>query len=345
MATLTLDIATGPYDRIRAVQDGRVQIRNCFVKYEFSNPESIFRRALVEQCFDVCELSFSFYVRHVVHSAPHYIALPVFLSRLFRHSGIYIRTDREISGPGDLRGRKIGVPNYLMTGAVWQRGLLNDEYGVSPTDVDWRVGSLDHPQAEQSSPFYPPPGVRLSAIGRDETLSSLLEAGAIDAIFSSHVPECFHRRAPHIGRLFPNFQDKEADYFRRTGIHPIMHVLVMRRDLVDTHPWLPFELYRAYSDAKAIAIDELAGLSTLSVTLPWAAAELDRTKALIGSDYWPYGLESSKPTIKAFLRYMREQGLIDRTLPVEELFADVDAPSDHLSSKQPQKANHIAHTL
>lgn len=340
--TLMLDIATGPYDRVRAIQDGRIHIRGCSVAYEFTGAESIFRRALDEQRFDVCELSFSFYVRHFVQDAPHYIALPVFLSRLFRHSGIYIRTDRGIASPGDLRGRRIGVPNYLMTGAVWQRGLLSDDYGVSPADIDWCTGGLDHPQAEPSPPLQAPPGISLSSIRPDETLSSLLETGALDAILSSHVPDCFHRQARHVDRLFPDFQNEEANYFRRTGIHPIMHVLVMRRDLAAVHPWLPSEIYRAYCNAKSAAVAELEGLSTLSVTLPWAAAELDRTRALMGADYWPYGLQSSKTTVDAFLRYLREQGLIGQAPRAEDLFIDVNASEAEQSLRQPGKTERAA---
>lgn len=339
--TLMLNIATGPYDRVRAIQDGRIQIRGCSLAYEFAGAESIFRRAFDERRFDVCELSFSFYVRHFVQDAPHYIALPVFLSRLFRHSGIYIRTDRGIVSPGDLRGRRIGVPNYLMTGAVWQRGLLSDDHSVSPVDIDWCTGGLDHPQAELSLPLHVP-GISLSSIRPDETLSSLLEDGTIDAILSSHVPDCFHRQAQNVGRLFPDFQNEEVNYFRRTGIHPIMHVLVMRRDLAMAYPWLPSEIYRAYCDAKSAAVAELEGLSTLPVTLPWAAAELHRTKALMGADYWPYGLQSSKTTVDTFLRYLCEQGLIGSAPRAEELFIDVDASQTEQPLRQPDQSRYAA---
>jgi 4,5-dihydroxyphthalate decarboxylase len=323
---LQLTIAGGDYDRTRALRDGRVPVDGCDITYLPLEPEELFFRAARYADFDVCEYSMSTYLMQWVRGTTPYVALPVFLSRVFRHSGFYIRTDRGITSPADLRGKTIGVPEYQMTASVWQRGLLEDEYGVSARDVAWRSGGQEQPGRVERSPFTPPDWLDLKPIPGDRTLSGMLAAGELDALITARPPSCFLDGAPNVGRLWPDFRAAEQDYFRRTRIHPIMHMVVVRRSLVEANPWLPATLMKAFVQAKSVAVASLERGAALSVTLPWIVAELAATREVLGRDIWPYGLAACRHEVAALIRYSHVQGLIDRMPEPEELFH----PSTHL---------------
>jgi 4,5-dihydroxyphthalate decarboxylase len=322
MGDIPITIATGDYDRVRAIRDGRVPVEGCEVTYLTMDSEELFFRAIRYKEFDVCEMSCSNYIIHKLRGEADGIALPVFLSRAFRHSGFYIRTDRGIETPEDLRGKRVGVQEYTMTAAVWQRGILQDEYGVSPSDIRWRTGGSEEPGREPRSSFTVPDGVELKRIGGDQTLSGMLEAGELDAAILPRAPSCLVRGAPHIGRLFPDYRAAEQAYYRKTGLYPIMHLVMVRQSLADRHPWLCASLYKAFRRAKDLAIADLEKIGAPAITLPWIAAELAATRAVFGDDIWPYGVRENKAVIDALIRYQHEQGLTDRCQSVEELFAE-----------------------
>lgn len=320
MTARPLTIACGPYDRTRALADGKVGVEGCQVTYLALSPEEVFFRAFRHRSFDVTELSMSSTMIQTSRGTCPYVAIPAFVSRSFRHSGIYIRTDRGIAAPADLKGRRVGVPEYQVTAAMWVRGILHDEYGVAPAEMEWLTGGVEHPGRHEKVTFEPPPGLRISAIADDKTLGAMLAAGEIDALVAPRAPSCFANRAPHVGRLFADHRAVERAYFAKTGIFPIMHVVGIRKELVDQAPWLPASVFKAFVQAKAMATPWLEEVAALNVSLPWLAAELEATRAAMGEDYWPYGVAASMKTLEAATRYSFDQGLSARRLAPAELF-------------------------
>ncbi|OVZ55449.1 4,5-dihydroxyphthalate decarboxylase [Pigmentiphaga sp. NML080357] len=320
MSRLQLSLGCCDYDRTRALFDGRVAIEGCDLVPLALHPEEIFHRAFNGQEFDICELSLSSHTVMTARGQADYVAIPAFVSRVFRHSGIYIRTDRGIERPEDLKGRTIGVPEYQITANVWIRGMLQDDYGVRPNEVRWRRGGVEQPGREERAPLQLPPDIDLRQIPDTDTLSGQLESGELDAVFSAKAPSCVTRGAPHVGLLFPRFREVERAYFERTRIFPIMHVVGIRRALVDRHPWLPVSVYKAFVEAKRLAMEELAQIGHLYASLPWGVAEYHASRELMGDDFWSYGLEANRHVLDAFTRYHHEQGLSPRKVAPEELF-------------------------
>ena len=320
LAQLPLTLACGDYDRTRALKDGRVGVEGCALTYLAMEPEEVFHRAFKHQEFDVSELSFSSYLRTVDSGDAPYVAIPAFVSRLFRHSAIYIRTDRGIDAPADLKGRLIGLPEYQITAVVWLRGIMQDEYGVKPTDIRWRQGGVEEYGRKERTPLKPIPGLELESVPPGKTLSAMLESGELDALYSARAPSCFLRGAPNVARLFPDFREVEKAYYRKTKIFPPMHLIGIKRDLVERHPWLPASLFKAFLQAKTIALREVNEIDALRVTLPWLVAEAQQTAALMGEDFWRYGVRENANEIETLTRYAYEQGLTSRKLQAEDLF-------------------------
>lgn len=320
MARLPLTIACWDYDRTRALMDGRIPIEGCDPRYLALGPEEVFFRAFRHHEFDVCELSFSTYMMTRARGVCPYVAIPAFVSRAFRHSGIYIRTDRGIARPEDLKGRVVGVPEYQVTAAVWIRGMLKDEYGVDPADIDWRTGGVEEPGRHEKSQLSLPSGVRVAPIAEAQTLGAMLAAGEIDAIVAPRAPSVFVNKAPHIGRLFADYRAAEKAYFRKTGIFPIMHVVGIRESLVAAHPWLASSVFKAFVQAKALVYAELQQVAALKYTLPWVGAEAAETVALMGPDFWPYGVPENRAALDAITRYEHEQGLVPKRPTMDDLF-------------------------
>ena len=321
LAPIPITIACGDYDRTRAIKDGRVPVEGCAVNYIGLEPEEVFHRAFKHDEFDVCELSFSSYVRSVDSGNPTYIGIPAFVSRVFRHSGIYVRTDRGITQPSDLKGKLIGLPEYQITAVVWQRGIMQDEYGVKPTDIKWRQGGQEQPGRTERTPLKPIAGLDLQSIPSDKTLSGMLETGELDALFTARAPSCFLNKKPNIARLFPNYRDVEKSYYKKTGMFPTMHLVGIKRHLVEKHPWLPASLYKAFCEAKVYAMRDVREINALMITLPWIEAEARETTELMGEDFWRYGVAENAKEIEAMTRYSYEQGLVKRKLSAEDLFA------------------------
>jgi len=321
MRKLQLTLACCDYDRTRALFDGRVTVEGCDILPVALEPEEAFHRAFKYQEFDVSELSLSSHTMMVSRGENPYVAIPAFVSRLFRHSGIYIRTDRGINTPADLKGKRVGLPEYQITANVWIRGILQDEYGVKPADIHWRRGGIEEPGREERAPLKLPPEIDLQQIPHDRTLTGMLESGELDAVIGARAPSCFTRGAPNVARMFPDHRKVEEDYYRRTKIFPTMHVIGIRRSIAEAHPWLAASLYKAFAQAKALAMVELAQIGHLFNSLPFGVSEVAAAKALMGEDFWSYGFEANRHVLETFTRYHHEQGLSAKKVAPEALFA------------------------
>ncbi len=317
---LDLSVAVGDYDRVRPLIDGTVQIDGAKPIFMLLSAEEIFFRALRHADFDVCELSLSSFVLRTARGDNPYVGVPVFPSRAFRHTAIVVRTDRGIHAPADLKGRRIGTPEYQLTACVWARALLKDEFGVAPSDVIWVRGGMEQPGRVEKIGLDLPPSVRLESAPPGRTLSSLLERGEIDGIIGPRLPSCFGKPGAPVGWLFPDPMGAAIEYFRRTGVFPIMHVLGVRRTLAERHPWLPAAIAKAFEQAKAAAFAHLRDTSASKVMLPFVEEQLLAVRREMGEDYWPYGLEANRKALETFLRHHHEQGLSSRLVAVEELF-------------------------
>lgn len=320
MSKLQLSIAIGDYDRVRPLEDGRIQIDGCDPIFMHLEPEEVFFRGFRQEAFDVCELSLSTFALRTAAGDCPYVGVPVFPSRAFRHTAIYIRTDKGIKGPKDLKGRRIGVPEYQLTANVWARAILLDDHGVDPSHIRWVQGGQEEPGRIEKASFELPEGVRLEPSPAGKTLSGMLEAGEIDGLIAPRAPSCFLRGAPNVGWLFPDPQAAASDWFRRTGIFPIMHLLGVRRSLAERHPWLPVALFKAFEAAKAITLAGLADPAAPKVSLPFLDEQVRAVQALMGRDWWPYGLEPNRVVLQTFLEHHHRQGLSPRKLEPEALF-------------------------
>ena len=321
MQKLRLSLAVGNYDRTRAIFDGSAPIEGCEIYAVPLEPEEAFHRAFKYQEFDITEISLSSHAITTARGDAHYVGIPAFVSRLFRHSGIYIRTDRGVGRPADLRGKMIGVPEYQITANVWIRGILQEEYGVHPKDIHWRNGGEEEPGRGERTPIKLPPEIDLKPIPRHRFLSEMLEKGELDGLIGARAPSCFLRGTPHIARLFPDYPAVEEAYFRKTRIFPIMHLIGIRKSLAERHPWLAVSVYKAFLKAKEMCLHELGQIGHLATSQPWSVAEHDRLQKLMGRDYWSYGAEENRHVLETLARYSHEQGLSVRRLLVEEMFA------------------------
>lgn len=309
----------GDYDRTRALYDGRVQIDGVDPVYMLLNPEEMFFRSMRSMDFDITELSFSSYlVKHSRGECP-YIAVPVFLSRAFRHTSIYVRKDR-IKRPEDLRGRRVGLPEYQLTANVWARSILEDDHGVKPSDISWVRGGIDTPGRPEKIKLQLPADVRIESAPEGTTISELLDRGDIDGFIGPRPPSRHVLKNPNIGWLFDDPTAVAKDYFRRTGVFPIMHVAAIRKELAERHPWLPGAVLKAFTQSKAAALELLGDTSATKVTLPFVEEQLKGAREAMGDDFWSYGVAPARKTLETFVRTHHAQGLSARMVPVEELF-------------------------
>ncbi len=315
-----ITIACWGYDRALPLATGQVKVEGCDVTYLDLGPEEAFHRALHFEEFDATELSFSNYLTLVADDACPYVAIPAFPGRRFRHGGIYINTNSGIKAPEDLRGRLIGSPEYQMTASVWIRGIFEDEFGLKPSDLRWRAGGLWQPARREKTVFNAPDGVELKRIEPHQTLSQMLLDGEIDALIGPRPPTGFGTPGVPVARLFPDYIAREKDYYRATGIFPIMHLVAIHKKKVSELPWLPASLYKAFVAAKNMAIERLLEPNEPMATYPWIDGVIQEAQEFMGEDFWPYGLESNRKTLEAFLRYHYDQGLASRKLSLEEIF-------------------------
>jgi 4,5-dihydroxyphthalate decarboxylase len=318
MSKLSLSVAVGPYDRTRALIDGSVQIDGVEPVCMTLPPEEIFFRALRHAEFDICELSLSSFTVKTAQGGGPYVGVPAFVSRMFRHTAIWVRTDR-IKKPQDLKGKRVGVPEYQLTANVWARAVLEEDYGVKPSDIHWIRGGIEDADRPEKISINLPKDVRLDDAPTGKSISRLLADGEIDGFIAPRPPS-LPRNTPNVGWLFPDPVATAQDYFKRTGIFPIMHLVGVRRTIAEQHPWLPGAVFKAFSQAKDKAVDMLADPSASKVTLPFIEERITETRAQMGDDFWPYGVEANRKTLEAFLRHHYAQGLSSRLVKPEELF-------------------------
>ena len=302
---MRLTLACGRYDRTQPLIDGRVQVEGVELNYIALRPGETFWRMLNNEEFDASEMSLSSYNILRSKGDRRFIAIPVFPSRIFRHSAIYVREDSPVRAPADLKGKRIGVGDYQMTAAVWIRGFLQHDYRVNPEDVRWLAGRGVRPLAAPQ---------RIVLEHTREDLEELLLRGEVDALASVMIPK---RLGRGIRRLFPNYREVELEYFRRTRIFSIMHTLVLRRAVYEANAWLAVSLYKAFCRARDVSRQWLYDTDALPVALPWIIDEVERSREVV----WDYSIEGSRPTLEALVAYANEQGLTEKRLPIEELFA------------------------
>ncbi len=318
MSKLSLSVAVGDYDRNRPLFDGTVQIDGVDPVFMTLYPEEIFFRAFRSAEFHICELSLSSFAVKTAQDACPYVGIPVFLSRAFRHTSIHVRTDR-VKQPEDLKGRKVGVPEYQLTANVWARAILQDDFGVRPSDIAWIRGGIAEPGRPEKIALSLPADVKLENAPEGETISAMLARGDIDGFIAPR-PPALPPGTPHVGCLFADPVAAAKDYFRRTKIFPIMHLLGLRRDLAERHPWLPGAVYKAFERAKAVALAHLSDTSATKITMPFVEERLQEARALMGEDFWSYGLAANRHVLENFLAHHHAQGLSARLVRPEELF-------------------------
>lgn len=315
MANLRMNLACGPYDRTQALRDGTITPDGIDLTYLTLQPAEIFWRMLQFKEFDASEMSFSNYTTLVSEGDPPFIAIPAFPSRVFRHGYFFINTSKGIASGADLKGKRGGVPEYSMTAAVYMRGLMQHEFGVKPNEVEWVQGRADRLGRKL------PSDIRLTQAPANTELGDLLERGEIDFLITANNPLSFRRGAKNVKRLFLNYADVEKDYYRRTKIYPIMHTIVIRRDIYDRDPWVAVSLYKALCESKERCYRLLLEGGTPKASFAWLQPMIEEEQAIIGHDWFPYGIEQNKPSIEALLQYTHEQGLSARRLKIEDLFA------------------------
>jgi 4,5-dihydroxyphthalate decarboxylase len=320
VSKLRLSLGCWDYDRTRALMDETVRPDGIDLVYLNMPVEETFFRMLRHREFDVAEMSLSSFLVTCRRDPKPFVAIPVFPSRLFRHSSIYVNADAGIEHPRDLIGKRIGCPEYQMTAPVWIRGILADEYGVPVDSVTYYTGGQEETGRNEKVKLDLPPHIDVRRIGPEQTLSAMLRDGELDALQTARRPSTYEGPEGRVRRLFENFIDEEKAYFRKTGVFPIMHTVVIRRELYEEHPWVAQTLYKAFCEAHRRSYKDLDETAALKTTLPWLTAHLEDTRREMGEDYWPNGLEANRETIEIFLRYHHEQGLSTRLFDIDEVF-------------------------
>jgi 4,5-dihydroxyphthalate decarboxylase len=301
--------------------DGSVRPDGIDLVYLNMPVEETFFRMLRHREFDVAEMSLSSYTVSMSREPRPFVAIPIFPSRFFRHSCIYIHAGAGIREPKDLIGKRVGTPEYQMTAPVWIRGILSDRYSVPVDSVTYYTGGEEEPGRSEKLKLDLPPSIRIKPIGETQTLAAMLASGEIDALHTARMPSTFSIGGGKVRRLFEDYKETEQQYFRDTGIFPIMHTVVIRREVYEQNRWVAQALFKAFAEAQQQTYDDLYVTAALKAMLPWLTSHVEETRALMGDDYWTYGFHKNRETLATFLRYHYEQGLSKRLLTPEELFA------------------------
>jgi 4,5-dihydroxyphthalate decarboxylase len=321
MAKLPLTFACALYDRMQPIYTGEVQPDGIDLNFiAIDEPRPIFDRMSGGQEFDVAEYSSSEFVQRFANRQCPFVAIPVFPSRAFRHGFIAVHRKAGISKPKDLEGKRIGVPLYTMTAAIFIRGLLQHEYGVDLSKVHWVQGAMNTPNAHGSPtvlPLLKP--VAIEQNRSSKSLSDLIEERAIDATIGTSLPEAI-RSNPDVVRLFPNYVELEKDFYKRTRIYPIMHLVAIHKRVYEKHPFVATSLYNAFCESKRVALQKMFNLRALRYMTPFLMRDIDEIFEVFAGDPWPYGLEPNRPTLEAFVTYLVDQSLIAAPVSVDDLF-------------------------
>ena len=322
MSNLRLSLACSDYDRTRALRDGRVCPEGIDLIYIPLGAVEIFWRMLQHNEFDISEMSLSNYLSERCKENYRFVGIPVFTSRMFRQGYVFINKKSGIKNASDLKGKKVGLPEYSMTANLFIRGFLQHDYGVSPSDIEWYEGAKEGLRRKNRIEIQLPSNVHIHDAPTDRTLNDMLTNGEIDALIDASIPQCIWEKHPNVDRLWPEYKEVEMDYFRRTKIFPIMHMIVIKREIDEEYPWVVRNLYNAFSNAKKLCQEAIRRSSGAQIyLLPWTITEYQSAVALMGDDYWPYGVEANRATLDAAIQYSYEQGLSSRKLSIGELFA------------------------
>ena len=320
MPDIPLTMATYDYDHVRDLTNGVVKPQGIALTALTLQVEEIFYRFTNALEWDISEMSFAKYCSIMSQDDPPITGIPVFISRVFRHSAFYIKRDGGISAPGDLAGKRIGIPEWTQTATVYARGWLNHQIGIPLTDVEWIQGGVNEPGRVEMAHLKLPEGVKYTQVP-DRSLTEMLLAGDIDAMVSANAPQAFRDGHPDMVRLVPNFREEEARYFRDTGIYPIMHTVAIKRSVFEKNPWVAMNMLTAFQEAKQRSVGRLSNVTASQIPMPWIYDDFERVRdEMFGGDYWPYGIEPNRVTIEAFLKYCYEQGVCHRLLTPEELY-------------------------
>jgi 4,5-dihydroxyphthalate decarboxylase len=319
MASLPLTLAVSDYDHVRDLVAGRVKPEGIALRALSLSIEEIFYRFTVHREWDVSEMAMGKYVSLRSQGDTSLTALPVFPSRVFRHSSIYVRSDTPLRSPADLRGRCVGVPEWAQTAAIYSRGFLQHQYGVPLAEIRWVQAGVNEPGRTEKVELKLPPGVAIER-PQGKSLDGMLLAGEIDAMLSAHAPASFEAGDPRVKRLIGDFRPVEEAYWRETGIFPIMHCIAVRSSVLEAHPWVAMNLLTAFEEAKRRSLQRTFEATASRFPIPWHFEHAREHAALFGGEYWPYGIEPNRRTLEAFLRYAHEQGVCHRLLAPEELF-------------------------
>jgi 4,5-dihydroxyphthalate decarboxylase len=321
MNEVSLTLAISPYDHVADLVTGKIVPEGIRLTCLTLPVEEIFFRFLRYREWDASELSFAKYASLISQGDDSLTAIPVFPSRIFRHSSIYVRRDGPVRSPQDLAGKRIGLPEWAQTAAVYSRGFMMHQYGIDLAGIDWVQAGVNEPGRAEKVALKLPPGIRITPLP-EKSLSQMLVDGEIDAMLSAHPPHSFESGHPNVTRLFEDYMTVEADYYRKTGIFPIMHVLAVKRTLDKAQPWIAMSLFKAFEEAKRRSMARALEITAPRFPIPWCFEHARRAQKLFGSDYWPYGVEGNRTALEAFLQYAYEQGVCHRHLKPEDLFPE-----------------------
>lgn len=321
MSKLSLSFACGLYDRTVPLLTKQVQPEGIDLNYMTLDVNEVSWRMIHHEDFDVSEFSLGAYMIMLGRDDRRFVAIPVFPSRVFRHSAVFINKNAGIKTAADLKGKRIGVPDYTMTAAVWIRGFFQDDFHIRPTDVKWYCGGLDIPGRKQRISFNVPKDLHLEYIGDEKTLGMMLARGEIDAVIGASVPKVFDEGCETVIRLWPDYVNEEINYYKRTGYFPIMHTIIVKRQILEQYPWVAQNLFKAFAAAKELTQKNLPSLGAPKCMVPWYTYEYERAVHLMGKDFWPYGYAPNKKILEAFARFCHEQELSDQLVDVSKAFA------------------------
>ena len=326
MSRLPLTFACGPYDRMEALRYGIIDVEGIDLNFiPIQAPREIFDRMVGGREFDVSELSLAEYITMTAKDISPFVAIPVFPSKAFRHSFICVNRKAGISEPKDLAGKRIGTPLYTMTAAIWIRGDLENIYGVDLSSVQWLQGAVEKAGSHGKPPAPPQllKTVNVTPNTSDKSLSDMLADGEIDAYLGSRMPDSVRTQPDKVAHLFPNFREEEKRYFQQYGIHPIMHLVAIRKDVYEPNLWIAQSLFKAFLAAKNWAVEMMYFSGAQRYMLPWLFDDLRELDEVFGGDPWPYGIDKNRATLETFVRYMHQQGFIAEQVPIESLFAPI----------------------